>query len=235
MENLPFAHPSQVRTNALTCMIIAVSMFMSSEGASKVLSLIGVKASNDTIQRILSGIEFVDNPDVEEIGVDDVATRKGQKYATAIYDMSGHRLIALLDGRDGQPFKEWLKKHEKVRLVARDRASAYAAAINEVLPDCLQVADRFHLLQNLIDRPKDVFKAELPSEIFIQDGKVLEQAPEKVRCESTPNETLLETLDYDNSKPTDQNGLEIVYDSRVYTPTGKKSRKQKENRKKNSS
>ena len=110
----------------------------------------------------------------------------------------------------------------------------YAATINEVLPDCLQVAGRFHLLQNLIDRLKDIFKAEMPSEIFIRDGKVIERIPEKVRYDDNPNEALMETLYYDNSKPTDQNGAEIVYDSRVYRPTGKQSGKQKENRKKNS-
>ena len=74
-------------------------------------------------------------------------SKQGQTYATAIYDLRDHHLIALLDGRDGEPLKEWLKSHNKVRLVARDRASAYASAINEILPDCMQVADRFHLLQ----------------------------------------------------------------------------------------
>ena len=75
-------------------------MFLSNEGASKVLALLGVQISNDTIERLYNRIEFVDNPDVEEIGVDNVAIRKGQNYATAIYDLKDHHLIALLDGRD---------------------------------------------------------------------------------------------------------------------------------------
>ena len=58
--------------------------------------------------------EFIDNPDVEESGVDEVAIRKGQTYATAIYDLKDHHLFALLDGRDGIPLKEWLKSHTKV-------------------------------------------------------------------------------------------------------------------------
>ena len=56
-------------------------MFLSNEGASKVLSLLGVQVSNDTIQRLYDRIEFIDDPDVEEIGIDDVAIRKGQTYA----------------------------------------------------------------------------------------------------------------------------------------------------------
>ncbi len=91
-----------------------------------------------------------------------MAIRKGHRYATAIYDLREYNLIALLDGRDGGSLKKWLKSHNKVRLVARDRASAYASAINEILPDCMQVADRFHLLQNLLEYMKDIFKEECP-------------------------------------------------------------------------
>ncbi|MEG2094883.1 MAG: ISL3 family transposase, partial [Lachnospiraceae bacterium] len=180
MEELPFAKESQVRTDALNTLVLATSMFLSNEGASKVLALLGVQISNDTIQRLYDRIEFVDHPDVEEIGVDDVAIRKGQTYATAIYDLKDHHLIALLDGRDGQPLKEWLKTHKKVRIVARDRASAYATAISEILPDCVQVADRFHLLQNLLGYMKDIFKEEMPAKIYIQNGEISEKAPEKV-------------------------------------------------------
>ncbi len=170
---------SQVRTDALNTLILAVSMYLSNEGASKVLALLGVQVSNDTIQRLYDRIEFIDNPDVEAIGVDDVAIRKGQTYATAIYDLKDHHLIALLDGRDGEPLKEWLKSHNKVRLVARDRASAYASAINEVLPECIQVADRFHLLQNLLEYMKNIFKEEMPPRLYIQNGEISEKSTRK--------------------------------------------------------
>lgn len=66
MEDLPFAKASQVRTDALNSLILGVSMFLSNEGASKVLSLLGVKVSNDTIQRLYDRIEFIDNPDGSE-------------------------------------------------------------------------------------------------------------------------------------------------------------------------
>jgi transposase len=212
MEDLPFAKPSQVRTDALTSLILGVSMFLSNEGASKVLSLLGVKVSNDTIQRIYDRLEFVDNPNVEEIGIDDVAIRKGHKYATAIYDLNDHHLIALLDGRDGQTLKEWLKNHKKVRLVARDRASSYASAINEILPNCIQVADRFHLLQNLLDKLKDIFKAEIPSEIFIENGKIIDKQPTKV--EKKPDDKQLSQLNYDNTPSLNPDCTVTVFDNK---------------------
>ena len=105
------------------------------------------------IHKKMDELEIENNTDFDngEIGVDDVAIRKGQTYATAIYDMKDHHLLALLEGRDGENFKEWLKKHPKIRKVTRDRANAYASAINKILRECVQIADRFHILQNLIE------------------------------------------------------------------------------------
>ena len=42
--------------------------------------------------------------------------------------------MAILDGRDGKTLKEWLSKNKHVKAVTRDRASAYSAAIKEILP-----------------------------------------------------------------------------------------------------
>lgn len=234
MEDLPFAKASQVRTDALNSLILGVSMFLSNEGASKVLALLGVEVSNDTIQRLYDRIEFIDDPDVEEVGIDDVAIRKGQTYATAVYDLKDHHLIALLEGRNAETLMGWLKKHPKIRLVARDRASAYAAAINAVLPDCVQVADRFHLLQNLLGHLKDIFKAEMPSSVYIKDEKLLTQEPERIWREKEPDKAYLATLHYDNTPPRNPDGSEHLYDNKNHFLTRTQYKRQSENRKKNS-
>jgi len=234
MEKLPFASSSQVRTTELTSLILAVSIFLSNEGASKVLDLIGVKVSNDTIKRIYDKISIQDEPDVEAVGIDDVAIRKGQSYATAIYDMKDHHLIALLEGRDATTLKEWLKNHRKINLVARDRASAYASAINEILPECIQVADRFHLLQNLIERMKDIFKVEIPKEIFMKDGKILSDTPEKVNIlKVAPDSNQLDQYNYDNNIPMDTNGEPVVFDSKSHNMDRRQYKDFAKGRKKN--
>jgi transposase len=43
----------------------------------------------------------------------------------------------------------WLKSHSEIEVVSRDRASAYADAVKRALPHGTQVADRYHLVQNL--------------------------------------------------------------------------------------
>ncbi|MFR4783080.1 MAG: transposase [Pilosibacter sp.] len=51
--------------------------------------------------------------------------------------------------------KEWLKNNQHIKTVTRDRANAYSSAIQEILPDAMQIADRFHLHQNLLEAIKN--------------------------------------------------------------------------------
>ena len=233
MEPLPFVSPSQVRTDCLNALILSISMYVSNEGTSRIMSYMGVTISNDSVQRLYDRLVFKDDPDVEAVGIDDVAIRKGQKYATAIYDMKDHHMIALLEGRDGVALREWIKSHDKIRIVARDRASAYASAISEILPECVQVADRFHIMQNLLERMKDIFKDEVPNEIFIRNGEVLDKAPEMVSVVKEFDSSRLEGVSYDNTPPKDSNGEEIKFKNKNRNINGNYYKKLAENRKKN--
>lgn len=229
-QELDYCGPRQKFSSELKCFIFAISLFLSDETASKILKLIGINVSNDTIRRLYQNITIEDDLDVEEIGVDDVAIRKGIKYATVIYDMKDHHLLALLDGRDGASFKEWLKSHKKIKKIARDRANAYASAINEILPDCVQIADRFHLFQNLIDRFKEIFKNEIPENIYILNDKILDKKPKDIYVKKEIDYKILEKLSYDDLPPTDKKGNIIKYNDKGTSFDGIK--KNKENRKK---
>ena len=191
------------RTLELDQLILAVASEFSSEGASRILKRMGVSVSNDTIDKMLARIEIRDNPDIERIGVDDFAYRKGQTYCTAIYDMDTHKPIAVFDGRNGEELKNWLSGHKKVRIVARDRDSVYAKAIGEALPECRQVADKFHLMQNIINAIREILKEEIPKEIYIKDGEILSSDGTKYKAVS------MYGLKYDNSPVIDQETGEI--------------------------
>lgn len=225
-EQLPFAHGRQRRTDRLNELILAVAILTSNEGASQVLKLLHILVSNDSIQRLLDRVEIPDDPDVTVIGVDDVAVRKGHRYATVVYRETDRRLLALLEGRDADALRTWLKEHPKVQRVARDRASAYAQAISDVLPECEQTADRFHLFQNLIDRLRVIFKeSDLPAAIWTEDG----QLTEKPSNSQTKNYEWKEItkdvsgLHYDNSAPTDVDGTPVEVDLTRRGPSRKRA------------
>ena len=230
-EILPFARKNKVKTDNFIQFILTLSIFLSSTATSLILSLLGTTTSADVVDNIIKKIVIRDPVDIEQIGVDDVAIRKGQTYATAIYDLNDHHLITLLDGRDATSFENWLKKHPKVKTIARDRASAYAVAINKVLPECIQVADRFHLFQNLIEQLKEVFYSQLPEKIFIKDGKILEEPVKKVAKElRNIDMNQLNSFHYDNTIPIDENGNEIKFDNKRRDFDSKQYQEQKQRR-----
>lgn len=114
----------------------------------------------------------------DKIGIDDFAYKKRHTYGTIIVDEETHNPITLLDGRDGDALRKWLKNNKHIKVITRDRASAYAKVIAEELPDAMQVADRFHLHQNLLEAIKKALNHELPATIKIPHNDEPEESRE---------------------------------------------------------
>lgn len=74
--------------------------------------------------------------------------------------------------------RKWLKNNKHIKVITRDRASAYAKVIAEELPDAMQVADRFHLHQNLLEAIKKALNHELPATIKIPHNDEPEESRE---------------------------------------------------------
>lgn len=160
-------------TERLVDLVTSIAIETSCESCARILNSMNVKISGDTVIRTLIK-RFDKQPEQvcgATIGIDDFAFKKRQTYGTIIVNENDHKPVAILEGRDGETLKEWLKQNKHVKVVTRDRASAYAKAIEEILPDCMQVADRFHLHQNLLESINKVLGREIPSTIAIDETK----------------------------------------------------------------
>ncbi len=134
-------------------LVCTLALQTSCEGCAMICRKMGLRISGDTVIRML--LDFADRRPApvcgESIGVDDFAYRKGHSYCTVIVNEEDRVILDILEGRDGESLREWLKDNRHVRTATRDRAGAYAKAISEVLPDARQIADRFHLHHNLME------------------------------------------------------------------------------------
>lgn len=159
------------RCEDLVCIL---ALEASCEGCARICRNMNLKISGDSIIRLLVK-RFSIQPQAvcgETIGVDDFAFKKRNTYGTIIVDAKTHKPIAVLQGCDGNTLKEWLSKNKHVKTVTRDRASAYSSAIQEILPDAMQVVDRFHLHQNLLEAVKDTVNSVVPVDIKVPvDGR----------------------------------------------------------------
>lgn len=161
--------------------ICTLAMETSCEGCARICRAMNLQISGDSVIRLLTK-RYRMQPAAEcgnIVGVDDFAFKKRHTYGTIIVDQSTHKPVAILDGRDGNSLKEWLKNNKHIKAVTRDRASAYSSAIQEVLPDAMQIADRFHLHQNLLEVIKNTVNAVLPVDIKIPKDHSIQEDSEK--------------------------------------------------------
>ena len=80
---------------------------------------------------------------IPAVGVDEWAWRKG-------YSGSGTILVDLLPDRSAASFEQWLQEHPGVTIISQDRDGVYADGGYRGAPRARQVADRCHLVQNLM-------------------------------------------------------------------------------------
>jgi transposase len=119
------------------------------EGGKRVAKQFQLKISGDTLLRLIRATPLPQRPTPRVLAVDDFALAKGLRYGTLLLDLERRQVVDLLPDREMTTLAAWLKAHPGVEIVSRDRSSAYSEAVKTSLPPAIQVADRFHLAQNL--------------------------------------------------------------------------------------
>lgn len=138
------------RTTRLLTQLGHICLALGGAAGARLADKLAMTVSGSTLLRLLHKMEapVVEGPRV--IGLDDWAFRKGRNYGTIIVDHESSKPIDLLPDRDSETVQEWLEKHPTIEVVTRDRSGEYRDAINKALPEAMQVADRWHLLKNLV-------------------------------------------------------------------------------------
>lgn len=146
-----------VRQSALELIGFAIG----GEAGARLARELGFTVSPDTLLRRLHQTSQDWPTTARIVGVDDFAFRRGQRYGTLLVDLEQRLPIDLLPDREAETLSAWLKAHPGIEIITRDRSKTYTCAITEGAPTALQVADRWHLLNNLREMLEKLLKRQL--------------------------------------------------------------------------
>jgi len=149
-ERLPdLVQPWARVSNRLFSELQALGLSASAEVNERLAPRLGMQIKAPTLLRYLRTIASPSDEPVRKLGIDDFAIKCGDSYGTILVNLETGKPLDLLADRTAEAVFPWLSKHQEIDVVSRDRASAYAEAARRALPHATQVADRYHLVQNL--------------------------------------------------------------------------------------
>jgi transposase len=187
VEQLPqLAMPLTRRTARVSDLVRLLGHATGGKPAERLLARLGMPVSDDTVLRHLKRHLAIalPPPAIRVAGVDDWGWVKGNIYGTLLVDLERKTVVDILADRSAQSTAAWFKQHPEVEIVSRDRCGLYAQGAKQGAPQARQVADRFHLLQNLkmtierqlsrtslfVERPQ---AREAPDPVFVSSNVVV--------------------------------------------------------------
>jgi transposase len=136
------------RTNRLDCVVHHLGLALGGRPAASFAQRLMLPVSNDTVLRVVRRRARPRTEPLNVVGVDDWAFRRNHRYGTIVCDLERRRVVTLLPDREVATVQAWLADHPAIKIVSRDRGGGYGEAACKALPTAIQVADRWHLMEN---------------------------------------------------------------------------------------
>jgi transposase len=136
------------RTARLDQIVHCLGLALGGRPAAAFADRLRLPVSNDTLLRLVRRRAARGFAVPTAVGIDDWAWRRNHRYGTLVCDLERRKTIALLPDREPATAAAWLAAQPQITVVARDRGGGYARAAQQALPNAVQVADRWHLMEN---------------------------------------------------------------------------------------
>jgi transposase len=140
--------PSARRTTRLDYIVHHLGLALGGRPAAVFAKRLMLPVSNDTLLRVVRRRSRAPSDPLKVIGIDDWAWRRNHRYASIICNLERRRIVTLLPDREPATAEAWFAAHPMIVIIARDRGGGYGEAAAKALPHAVQVADRWHLMEN---------------------------------------------------------------------------------------
>lgn len=176
-ERIPFATGSRSYTHRFAKHVVDLLRGMTLRDVSNHLGV-----SWDMVKEIHSTyLERRYNPPslvgVENIGIDEFATKKGHVYKTIVVDLDSGRILHVGDGKGTDAltgfWKKVKRKGVRIRNVATDLSVAFIASVMENCPDATLVFDHFHVVKLMNEKLDDIRRKVYSMEKDVNKRKVI--------------------------------------------------------------
>jgi transposase len=104
--------------------------------------------SKDMLLRTVRARASAARPVSRVIGIDDWAWKRGHRYGSIVCDLGQREIVDVLPDRETATVEAWMADHPEVEIVSRDRGGGCGQAVARAAPEVVQVADRWHLMEN---------------------------------------------------------------------------------------
>lgn len=142
------ARPFARRTGRLESIAHHIGLLLGGRPGQGLARRLDLPISKDTLLRIVRRRAPGTTAAPAIIGIDDWAWKRRHLYGTVVCDLERRCIVDLLPDRDVGTVEAWLAARPSIQVVARDRGGAYGAAATRGRPQAMQVADRWHLMEN---------------------------------------------------------------------------------------
>lgn len=139
----------QRRTNRLYLLLGDIALQCGGKPGQRLCKLLKIEISDTTLLRLVMKKTIPENLKIVAVGIDYWAVKKRDRYGSILVDLNTNKAIGLLADREEKTICSWLEQHPKVKIVSRDRYGRCQRAATKGTPKARQVADRWHLLNNL--------------------------------------------------------------------------------------